>query len=148
MAERKPRRLSQEQMDKDQGRIYGRAPIPGARFEVHGVFYDGRGYECLLPGQKLAAVPAPQKVEEPKEPTEQEIKISQFQEFLNGLTQDEDKEALRDWMAENVGKKYAKNMKLSTMKDRALQDYTDAVNAEVGGEDGESGAADADKEAA
>lgn len=123
------KRLSQAQMDSDQGRIYGRAPIPGARFEVDGVYYDTRGYECQLPGVKpVEAEPEPVKEPE-KEPTEAEIRMEQFNAYLDSITEDSQKEELMSWMEANVGSKYHPNIGLGKLKDRAREDYQKLLEA-------------------
>jgi len=123
------RRLTQAQMDTDQGRIYGRAPIPGARFERDGVYYDSRGYECQLPGMKKAEPVV--EVEPEKEPTEAEIRMEQFQAYLNGVTEDSQKDELREWMEANIGTTYHPNIGLAKLKTKALEDFRTAVDKSI-----------------
>ena len=110
------------QTNGDNGRIYGRAPIPGARYEVNGVFYDSRGCECMLPGVKARPVPEPEPEPEP-ELTEDELKLQQFVEFVSQYQEDEQKGELRNWMRENLGVNYSPNIGLATLRERAVEDY-------------------------
>jgi len=118
------------QTNNDQGRIYGRAPIPGARYEINGVFYDSRGYECTLPGAAPKAAPKPEPEPEPvPEPTEEELKLQQFTDFVNQHQEDDQKIDLLNWMRDNLGVKYSGNIGLATLRERAVEDYKRTIGA-------------------
>lgn len=118
------RRLTREQMESDNGRIYGRAPVPGAQFEVNGVFYDTRGYECVLPGAKREEPKVEPEPEPEKELTESEVRIQQVKDFLASRVDADDRDEIVKWAEANIdGFKIHPAAKLATVKEKVLEAY-------------------------
>jgi len=147
---KKPR-LTQAQMDSDQGYIHGRVDkFPGARYDgecfgyPQGTFFDQRGYQCVLPGaspvEKISKKPEPPKE---VELTDEQVALNQLDDYLDTIKTDDDKNVLIAWASENLGVKYRKDIALPTLKKNIKKEYVsrqeqaakDNPESDEGGED-------------